>query len=857
MAAQGILRPYAGPSVDEHGRELFWNHLWESLNAAAKILLFAVVTPLMLASLGKEQFGLFAVANSCIGLMVFFDCGLRTLTRVGLSNQELPEYEKLNLHARHVSAFALVAGAGLAIILLLAWAGRWSHWLNLPAGGDFLIAATSVLAAVTMLLQLLLERIAAAGQLSRIKGALFAGNLLGFGFILSALLLGAGVVFATIGYFAAVGLPLLFLLPAARVFNSSFLAALVKLRPREIVAAFKPGAWINVITGSWLLQSYGLVFFISWVSSPGEAGSFFLYLKLAELLGVLGASASEPTIAAIAGGQSSTEKRERLATGYRSAVALCLAGVVGYTFFCDDLFRLWLHLPVHPLFGILVGLAGASAAFGRMITAASLGLNHPRPAALGALGGALLTIAAVTFGYQSGGASLILGLTVVAGLFFAPAGAIVSRKIGATFNQTWLQPIAQFLPSLSVIVLLCAFASSFHNLLLTILATVASALLALRHIFRKLAPSYDTRSRRSAFVMRAIDLIPPRRKASPFCWSGPCVISSVAGLGDLFIHLPLIAGIVQEARRRGLEVRVALRPAHLEIGRACGWDVIPFDNALEDFFKNPVDLKPLALWRTLRAARAQRTALWVDLTGNAISALAIKLAGARRIAARLTRGGRSLIDHPLPHALGENEYANVDRVAASLGCASDHRIFARLAGKPLAGLQETVVLCLTTVCRWRNWPLANFLVLIDRFPQTLFTVSGLRREVAPAEVPVLETILSRPNVASRLDALDVSELLRLVAHARAVITNDTSTAHLANGFDKPGAVLFGPADPDKFGANLSMRNFVDRSCPLHPCVQWSCGNQASWCMRKISADEVGDHLAQVLRNSYAAAAKVA
>jgi ADP-heptose:LPS heptosyltransferase len=319
----------------------------------------------------------------------------------------------------------------------------------------------------------------------------------------------------------------------------------------------------------------------------------------------------------------------------------------------------------------------------------------------------------------------------------------------------------------------------------------------------------------------------------------------------------LIAGIVEAGRRQGIEVRVALRPAHLLIGRACGWNVFAFDNALEDFFKNPRNLRPLELWRSWRAGRAQRPALWVDLTGNAVSALAIKLTGARRIAARTTRGGRSLIDHPLPHAIGENEYANIERVAEHLGCAVDYRIFARLAGAPLPGLQETVVLCVTTICRWRNWPLVNFLALVDRFPETRFVVSGLRREVAPEELATLNTMLERPNVTSQLDTLDLAQLLRLIAHARAVITNDTSTAHLANGFGKPGAVLFGPASPGRFGANLNMRNFVDRSCPLHPCVQWKCGNQENWCMRKIRAREVGDHLANVLAASYAAVARVA
>src|SRR5438067_7204759 len=102
---------------------------------------------------------------------------------------------------------------------------------------------------------------------------------------------------------------------------------------------------------------------------------------------------------------------------------------------------------------------------------------------------------------------------------------------------------------------------------------------------------YDTRSLRSALVMRAVDLVNPFKQPRQFEWTGPCVVSSIAGLGDLFIHLPLIAGLVNECRRREIPVRVALRPGHLEIGKPCGWDLLPFDNGLEDFFKNPGALR--------------------------------------------------------------------------------------------------------------------------------------------------------------------------------------------------------------------------------------------------------------------------
>ena len=353
---------------------------------------------------------------------------------------------------------------------------------------------------------------------------------------------------------------------------------------------------------------------------------------------------------------------------------------------------------------------------------------------------------------------------------------------------------------------------------------------------------YDTRSLRSALVMSAVDGLNPFKREEDFRWRSPCVVSSIAGLGDLFIHLPLISGIVRECVRRGVEIQVALRPQHVEIGRLCGWNVLPFDNALEDFFKNPRAIRPADLWSRTRASRARPPELWIDLTGNAVSALAIKCAGAKKLAARVTRGGASLIDHPLPHAIQENEYNNRERIAGHVGCALDFPIVKRLQGEALPGCEGLVVLCLTTATRWKNWPLASFSQLIQYFPHTRFLLTGFHREVHLAEFADLESMLRLPNVEDGLDKFSTGELTRVIAHACAVVTNDTSAAHIANFFGVRGAVLFGPG-PRTFVSRNGLKVFHDTSCPHYPCVQWRCRNEANWCMRKITPAAVADYLA--------------
>lgn len=354
---------------------------------------------------------------------------------------------------------------------------------------------------------------------------------------------------------------------------------------------------------------------------------------------------------------------------------------------------------------------------------------------------------------------------------------------------------------------------------------------------------YDTRSLRSALMMRAVDLVNPFKRPRQFKWTGPCVVSSIAGLGDLFIHLPLIAGIVNECRRRGIAVRVALRPPLAVVGQACGWEVISFDDSLVDLFKTPEKHRPTDLLRRIRSLRREPAALWIDLTGNALSALVIKCTAARALAARTSRGGRSMIDHPLPHRFLESEYDNIERVADYLGCDLDRTIYDRLRGDPMPGAKGTVVLSLTTACRWKNWPLENFLTLVDHFPNVRFALTGFTHEVIAEEQEPLREIRSRPNVVDYLDHLSVSDLIRLIASSAAVITNDAGAAHIANAFTKPGAVLFGPASPGAFASRDGLKTFHDSSCPLHPCVQWQCARPAHWCMRKIAAQDVIDYLA--------------
>lgn len=345
--------------------------------------------------------------------------------------------------------------------------------------------------------------------------------------------------------------------------------------------------------------------------------------------------------------------------------------------------------------------------------------------------------------------------------------------------------------------------------------------------------------------MRTIDLLnPAAQDHGKVPLEGSCVISSIAGIGDLFIHLPLIEGIVTEVRRRGGQPSVALRPPHAAIGRACGWDVFEFENPIQDLFGGTVGRKIVAsMFQDFRDMRARKPDLWLDLTGNAFNALNLRMLGVKKLASRVTRGGRSLVHHRLPNEPFENEYANRQRLAEHLGCHIDLSVYSRLSLRKPKG---HVVLGISTNCQWKNWPLSRFADVVRNFPEHSFILTGLRREIVHAWESDLKVLAALPNVTDRLDRLTLTELLDVIATADAVVTNDTSTAHIANAWNVPGAVIFGPVVSEQWAGSQSLRIFHDRSCQHYPCVAWRCATPDNWCMEKVSSSAVAEHLASIL-----------
>jgi ADP-heptose:LPS heptosyltransferase len=352
---------------------------------------------------------------------------------------------------------------------------------------------------------------------------------------------------------------------------------------------------------------------------------------------------------------------------------------------------------------------------------------------------------------------------------------------------------------------------------------------------------YETQSWRSALTMAAVDRWPFRRGPLPFTWQSPCFVASLGGLGDLFIHLPVLSALAARACEAGAACDLLLRPEHAFLGTALGYPVVPFENVIQHFFAGRVAAGHLrALRSDTRKLRERGYRLGIDLTGNALNAVLFALGHVGRLASKVTRGGSPLVAHPIPQKPYENQYQVNTTLARYFGVEPDAAAYDRIrAALPKDGVPPApfVLLSVTTACRWRSWPIRSFRQVVRALPRTTFVTTGLNGEILARERDDADSLAAEPNVVSRMDT-PLPELLSLASMADAIVTNDSAMAHVANAFGKRGAVLFGPEDSNVWYRGDGLSLLHDQSCPHYPCVQWRCATPDDWCMEKIVPAQV-------------------
>lgn len=436
------MKPVAGPQ-----RELALIQLWETLSTVAKAAFFFVVTPVLLARLGREEYGWLALSFSVVTCVVVTDFGIRGYLRVTLSAMSGGEDRfREQAISQSAAAFLCVQLPLIALTIFAGHAGWWSRWLGLGPGGDVVLVAAVVGSSVLSLSLLLVEPLAARRQLSPVKLASFLGNVLAVPLVFALASTGASALGCALGYLAALTLPNLviaaFLEP--RVF-AALLRAPLYLHPHRVTPLLLKGGWFALFAALWLLRSYLITFLISAIFGPAEAGMFFILLKLSELLSVFGANASETAIADLSANEPVAERRGRFLASYRASLAASVAAFAGLACLTPIVIEHWFRLDSPGVaIGVFVGCFGLAGGFNRAVATACMGLGLTRSVALwGFLETSIVLGGAVALRSWLGLASAFAAGIVAALALIAPARKI-ARALEESGARLWVQPAGWF-----------------------------------------------------------------------------------------------------------------------------------------------------------------------------------------------------------------------------------------------------------------------------------------------------------------------------------------------------------------------------------------------------------------------------
>lgn len=416
--------------------ELLKNQLWQSFNFVAKAAFLVLLTPLMMAKWGAEGFGLFALASSLLVSMSLIDGGVRSLTRLRLAQalKDSDEQAFRKAYSDGVLTFSTVVGITCLFAVGIAATGWLGQWLNLPNGDEWVLVLTVFLSGILMITLLGLEPLAAKGRLSELKSANTWGAALAIPLVGILVWQGASVALVMTVYSFCLIIPNLLLAGRTGIF------ALHPWKNRSggktILQTLRSGVWFYLTTVALVGKTHALTFLISAMAGPAEAGIFYILLRITEMVGNIGATASETSLAALAGAGSAQGKKEYFIQSWMYAGLFCLYGSAVLAFLGDDLVHLWLRgaeiLPRGT--GWALAIFGLSGALSRVVVNAAMGLQIIRSAALGNLAEAIANIPCAALGYHYAGLSgLFIGGSI--GIIFLTSTA---NQIVKLTDTTWI-----------------------------------------------------------------------------------------------------------------------------------------------------------------------------------------------------------------------------------------------------------------------------------------------------------------------------------------------------------------------------------------------------------------------------------
>jgi len=371
----------------------------------------------------------------------------------------------------------------------------------------------------------------------------------------------------------------------------------------------------------------------------------------------------------------------------------------------------------------------------------------------------------------------------------------------------------------------------------------------------KLLPAYDSPTLASRLVMAAGDLLShalvplrpppllPLRKEQ----TERLLLLRLDGIGDNVCSWPalkLLREHLPESR-----ISLAVGPWAAPLYRECPWvdEVIEWDSGLFGLFRGRGVAGLSHDLKISKALRERGFSAGIDLRGDLLSIVLLRLVAPPIRVATVTRGGRRLLTDPLRIDDGHETRRTADIASTALGLPTGQECPLQDWPRPEAlkrakeqllriGWDEslpTAALCPLALWPWKQWPKDRFRELALRLKRDL----GLQviwflenREQAR------EQCHGDPFFCGPLD--QVAAALSLCTLA---VANDSGLMHLAVAAGCNTVQLFGPGDASRFAHRTAETACLhDKSCQYNPCTRsGDCKNLSEgWCLEKISVEVV-------------------
>ncbi len=448
-------------------RELLQNQIWQVLNFGSKAGFLLLLTPLMIRTWGADGYGLFALASSLLVSMAILDGGVRALTRIQMAEawKNGDEATARRVYSEGLLTFASVCLLAIGISVALAVPGWMGEALRLPPGGAGVMVMTVICTAVFMTTLLGLEPLAARGNLSELKAANTWGAVAAIPVCAALVFAKAPVGVVVFAYAFSLTVPNIVVAWRTGLFAMAPWRGLAHFGPRVAWKTLHSGVWYYLTTVSLVGKTHALTFLVSAMAGPAEAGLFYVLLRFSEIVGNVGATASETSLAALSSATDNHERRECFRQSWLHVALFCTHGSLVFVFLTKHLLSLWLHgeANVPHAIGITLAAFGLTGAFSRVVVNASMGLDLTRPAAVAGAWEAVLSIAGAGLGFHLAGLpGLFLGGSVGI-LCLLPVTGMVSRECGWRSLWDWFVALRQLLPGFCAAAVILYLSALSHH----------------------------------------------------------------------------------------------------------------------------------------------------------------------------------------------------------------------------------------------------------------------------------------------------------------------------------------------------------------------------------------------------------